>query len=81
LIGALRRTMTAKADECRARAELCQRMVAQVSRPAADQATWLQFAQSWMILVQGEEHLEAVWSNLSASNWPAPNDRDSQARH
>ena len=72
--------VTVRADQYKANAELCQRASDKATGQDA-KAAWLLLAQSWMVLVQGEERLEAAWSGLLQTDWPEPSARNSRGRH
>jgi hypothetical protein len=58
-----------KVDEYRANVEFCERMAGRATR-GDETAAWQQLAQSWRILVTGEERLIASRSGLSHGLMP-----------
>src|ERR1700676_3006414 len=67
--------MTAKADMYRANAEMC-RHVAHTATGRGDRAEWLDLADSWLMLLRGEELLGAIRPQR-ASGRPMRSDSDS----
>jgi hypothetical protein len=74
-------------DEYRRNAQECQRM-AENAGNAADKASWLRLAASWLSMIKNEpkrffasESQNGHGEEKSGRAWPEPSDEDSKASH
>ncbi len=77
-------------DEYRRNAMECQRM-AENAGNAADKASWLRLAASWLGMIKGEPrrafaaegryHQDEAAEETAGGSWPNPSDEDSKASH
>jgi hypothetical protein len=74
-------------DEYRRNAQECQRM-AENAGNAADKASWLRLAASWLGMIKNEpkrffasESQNGHGEEHSGRPWPTPSDEDSKASH
>jgi hypothetical protein len=73
-------------DEYRRNAQECQRM-AENAGNAADKASWLRLAASWLGMIKNEPKRFFAPENQNGGEeklgriWPEPSDKDSKASH